>query len=172
MGDLQIREDLVRRLAAALRAGELYNIAHPLVQRSVEALSGAATTNLQGVQTAVVAFLGNDIIVNEARIGKFSASLVGFVRDMREREIEKITFHQGLTRDDLKGFVEVLADRKSQVALADRLAARGVRRVVIGKIQLEGDDAQHSGIAVARKVYTTAVETAETLWDQAKAGDK
>jgi putative nucleotidyltransferase with HDIG domain len=172
MGDLHIREDLVRRLAAALRAGELYSLAHPLVQRSLEALSDAATKNLQATQTAVVGFLGNDIVVNDVRLGKFSASLVGFVRDMREREIEKITFNQGLTKDELKAFVEVFADRRSKVPLADRLAARGVRRLAVGRIQVEGDDEEHTGIAVARKVYNTAVQTAEALWDQAKAGDK
>ena len=172
MGDLQLREDLVRRLAAALRAGELYNSSHPLVQRSVEALSGAAAKHLQSAQSAVVGFLGNDIVVNEVRLGKFSTSLVGFVRDMREREIEKITFNQGLTRDELKAFVEVLADRKSQLPLADRLAARTIRHIAVGKIQLEGDDEEHTGIAVARKVYHTAVETAESLWDQVKAGEK
>ena len=172
MGDLQLREDLVRRLAAALRAGELYNSSHPLVQRSVEALSGAAAKHLQSAQSAVVGFLGNDIVVNEMRLGKFSASLVGFVRDMREREIEKITFNQGLTKDELKAFVEVLADRKSQLPLAYRLAARTVRHIAVGKIQLDGDDEEHTGIAVARKVYNTAVETAESLWDQAKAGEK
>ena len=172
MSDLHIREDLVRRLAAALRAGELYNMAHPLVLRSLDALIGAATKNLQSTQTAIVGFIGNDIVVNDVRLGKFSASLVGFVRDMREREIEKITFNQGLTRDEVKTFVDVLADRKSVVPLADRLAARGVRRMAIGKIQLEGDDSDHTGIAVARKVYNTAVETAETLWNQAQSGDK
>ena len=43
------------------------------------------------------------------------------------------------------------------------MSARGVRRITIGKIMLEGDDGDHTGIAVARKVYKTAVETAETL---------
>ena len=105
------------------------------------------------------------------RLGKFSASLVGFVRDMREREIEKITFTSGVSKDELRGFVEVLAD-PPVADLADRLASEGVRRITIGKIMLEGDDGDHTGITVARKVYNTAVETAETLWEQAKAGDQ
>jgi putative nucleotidyltransferase with HDIG domain len=172
MSDLQIREDLVRRLAAALRAGELYALAHPLVQRSIDALQVTAAKNLQDSETAVIGFLGNDIVVNDARLGKFSASLVGFVRDMRDREIEKITFTNGVSKEELRGFVEALRDRKSPVPLADRLASRGVRRITIGKIMLEGDDGDHTGIAMARKVYNTAVETAESLWLQAKAGDQ
>jgi putative nucleotidyltransferase with HDIG domain len=172
MSDLHTREDLVRRLAAALRAGELYAATHPLVQRSIDALQVIATRNLQESETAVIGFIGNDIVVNDMRLGKFSASLVGFVRDMRDREIEKITFAAGVSKDELRGFVEALKDRKSPVPLADRLAGRGVRRITIGKIVLEGDDDDHTGIAMARKVYNTAVETAESLWMQAKAGDQ
>jgi putative nucleotidyltransferase with HDIG domain len=172
MRELHDREDFVRRLAAALRAGELYVPSHPLVQRSIEALATAAAKNLQASQTAIIGFIGDDIVVNDMRLGKFSASLVGFVREMREREIEKISFHQGVSREELRTLVEVLADRRSQIPLTERLAAKGVRRVAIGKIVIEGDDDDHTGIAVARKVYTTAVETAEVLWEQAKSGDK
>jgi putative nucleotidyltransferase with HDIG domain len=172
MSDLQIREDFVRRLSAAIRAGELYTATHPLVQRSIDTLLVVATKNLQSNQTAVVGFLGNDIVVNDVRLGKFSAQLVGFVRDMREREIEKISFAQGVTTEEIRILIELLGDRRSTVPVTDRLLARGVRRIGIGKITLEADDGQHTGIAMARKVYNTAVETAETLWDQAKAGDK
>jgi putative nucleotidyltransferase with HDIG domain len=172
MSDLRTREDLVRRLAAALRAGELYALTHPLVQRSIDALQAAALKNFEDSEIAVIGFIGNDIVVNEARLGKFSASLVGFVRDMRDREVEKITFTRGVSTEDLRGFVEALRDRKSPVPLADRLVSRGIRRVTIGRIVVEGDDDDHTGIGVARKVYNTAVETAESLWLQAKAGDQ
>jgi putative nucleotidyltransferase with HDIG domain len=172
MSELLLREDLVRRLAAALRAGELYTLAHPLVQHSIDALQAIAARNFQDAETAVIGFIGNDIVVNDLRLGKFSASLVGFVRDMHDREIEKITLTSGVSNDELRGFVDVLRERKSPVPLADRLTARGVRRVTIGRIMVEEDDGDHTGITMARKVYGTAVETAETLWLQAKAGDQ
>ena len=41
------------------------------------------------------AVIGDDVVVNDARLGKGSASLTGFVRGLRDREIEKITFHRG-----------------------------------------------------------------------------
>jgi putative nucleotidyltransferase with HDIG domain len=172
MSDLQLREDLVRRLSAAIRAGDLYAPSHPLVQKSIDALAGVTTRNLQTTENAIVGFLGNDVVVNDMRLAKSSAQLVGLVRDMHEREIEKISFQQGVSRDELGIFVELMADRRSPVSLADRMLAKGVRRISIGKIALEPDDGEHTGIAVARKVYNTAVETAEMLWAQAKAGDK
>ena len=103
-----------------------------------------------------------------------TASLIGFARDLREREIEKITFARGV--DARRG------PRPSSRCLTDRAiagpAARSTERerrartsrsasIVVDEV---GDE--QAGIAAARRVYGTAVETAETLWNAAKAGDK
>jgi putative nucleotidyltransferase with HDIG domain len=172
MSDLMLREDLVRRLSAAIRAGELYTATHPLVQRSIDTLAAVTAKNLQNNPNAVIGFLGNDIVVNDLRLGKFSAQLVGLVRDMHERQIEKISFQQGTNRDDLRTLVELMSDRRSPVPLPDRLLTHGVRRITIGRITIEPDEDEHTGIAMAKKVYNSAVETAENLWEQAKAGDQ
>ena len=47
-------EDLIRRLAAALRSTELYSPTHPLVQRGIDALTAAATEALHAVPSIVV----------------------------------------------------------------------------------------------------------------------
>ena len=101
-----------------------------------------------------------------------SASLVGFARDLREREIEKITLARGLTGDEVRTLLQVFADRRSSVPLADRLTQKGVRHVTLGKIVVEDVSDEQVGIAAARRVYSTAVETAESLWQAAKAGDQ
>jgi putative nucleotidyltransferase with HDIG domain len=165
-------EDLVRRLAAALRAAELYAAQHPLVQRSVAALGSATSAHLADSASVVVGFIGDDVVVNDTRLGKGSASLTGFVRGLRDREIEKITFHRGLTPAEVQTFLTELADRQSRTPLPDRLEAKGVRRVVIGKLAVEDAPQDAMGIEAARRVYGTAVSSAETLWEQAKAGDK
>jgi putative nucleotidyltransferase with HDIG domain len=172
MSEMMLREDLVRRLSAAIRAGELYAPNHPLVQRSIDTLVAVSTKNLQNNPGVVIGFLGNDIVVNDLRLGRFSAQLVGLVRDMHERQIEKISLMQGTNREDLRHLVELMADRRSPIPLSERLLARGVKRITIGRITIESDDGEHSGIAMAKKVYNTAVETAENIWEQAKAGDQ
>src|SRR6267378_439891 len=97
--DLKKSEELVRRLAAALRGTELYSPTHPLVQRGIDAFTTAATEGLQTAPSIVIGFLGDEVVV------------------------EDVTDEQ-------------------------------------------------AGIAAARGVYSTAVETAETLWQAAKAGDQ
>ena len=165
-------EELVRRLAAAIRATELYAPQHPLVQRSMSGLAAACNALLTDSNVLIVGFIGDDVVVNDARVTKGSASLTGFVRGLRDREIEKITFHRGVTAEEIHAFVAELAQKRSRMPLADRMASRGVKRIVVGKLAVEdvGDD--QVGIEAAKRVYNTAVSQAESLWDQAKAGDR
>jgi putative nucleotidyltransferase with HDIG domain len=165
-------EDLVRRLAAALRGTELYSPTHPLVQRGIDALSAAILGALQTAPAIVIGFIGDAVVVDATRLPKSTASLVGFARNLREREIEKITITRGVSPDEIRAFVTTLADRRSPDPVIDRLTARGVRNIVLGRIAIEETDEEYTGIAAARRIYDTAVETAENLWNAAQAGDQ
>ncbi len=165
------RDELVRRLAAAVRGITLYSPSHPLVQRGVDALAALCAHALHSAPSIVIGFIGDEVIVDETRLPKSGATLVGFVRDMREREIEKITFNKGVGREEIRNFVAELAERRASSPLPTRLANRGVRHVVVGRLSVDDGEAEGTGIAAARKVYNAAVETAQALWDAAKAGD-
>jgi putative nucleotidyltransferase with HDIG domain len=170
---VQAYDDLVRRLAAAVRSGTLYSPSHPLVQRGVDALTALCGSLTQKADAIVIGFIGDEVVVNAERLPKSAAALVGFARDMRDREVEKITIQRGVTRDDLRGLVAALAERRASAPLASRLQQKGISRIVIGRLAVEDDDdTAGTGIAAARKIYGTAVETAQKLWQQAKSGDK
>src|SRR5476649_2857061 len=165
-------EELVRRLAAALRGTELYSPAHPLVQRGIDAFTAAAQEGLKGTPSVVIGFIGDEVVVDGTRLPRGTASLIGFARDLRDRDIEKVTITRGVTRAEIADLVAAFSDRTSPVPLPDRLLARGVRHVTLGRIVVEEVSDDQAGIAAARRVYGTAVETAETLWNAAKAGDQ
>jgi putative nucleotidyltransferase with HDIG domain len=170
--DIRAAEDLIRRFAAATRGTELYSPTHPLVQRGLDALTAAIVAQLQAAPAIVIGFLGDEIVVDGQRLPPGTASLVGFARDLRERGIEKLTLSRGVTRDEIRALVTALTDRASPAPLPDRLVAHGVRHVTVGRVVVEEVGDQHVGIAAARRVYGAAVETAETLWQAAKAGDQ
>jgi len=165
-------EELVRRLAAALRGAELYAPNHPLVQRGIDAFTAEAAAGLQSAPSIVIAFIGDEVVVDAVRLPKGAASLVGFARDLREQDVEKITFSRGLSKEEVRALVTALTDRKSPMPVAERLVARGVRNVVVGRVVVEEVSGEQAGIAAAQRVYSTAVQTAETLWQAAKAGDQ
>jgi putative nucleotidyltransferase with HDIG domain len=165
-------DDLVRRLAAAIRGATLYSPNHPLVQRGIDNLVTATQQALQSTPSIIVGFIDDEIVVDGSRLPRGTAALVGFARDLRERDVEKITISRGITRDEIRSFVAVLGDRKTKVPLPDQLAARGVRNIALGRVVIEEVTDDQAGIAAARRVYTTAVQTAETLWESAKAGEQ
>src|SRR5204862_942708 len=164
-------DDLVRHLAAAIRGATLYAPSHPLVQRGVDALVGLCAGLNQKTGSIVIGFIGDEVVVNAERLPKSAAALVGFARDMREREIEKITIQRGVTREELRTFIFELPEKRATLPLATRLQQKGVSRIVIGKLSLEKEeDDAGTGILAARKIYGSAVETAEQLWQAATSG--
>jgi putative nucleotidyltransferase with HDIG domain len=170
---INVYDDLVRRLAAAIRGATLYSPNHPLVQRGIDSLIGMCATIARTTDPIVIGFIGDEVVVNAERLPKSAAALLGFARDMREREIEKITIHRGVTREELRSFIFELPDRRNPVPLGTRLQQNGVTRIVLGRLSIEKEDEdQGVGIAAARKVYGSAVETAEQLWLEAKSGEK
>src|SRR5258708_23490055 len=129
--DQKKADDLIRRLAAALRGTELYSPSHPLVQRSIDAFMAAAAERLQTAPSIVIGFIGDEVVVDSTRLPRGTASLIGFARDLRDREIEKVTFTRGLTRSDVTTLISVFIDRKSPGPLPDRLLHKGLRNLTL-----------------------------------------
>ena len=165
-------EDLVRRLASAVRGADLYSQSHPLVQRGIDGFTMAAQSALNAAPTVVIGFIDDEIVVDGGRLPRGTAALVGFGRGLRDRDVEKVTLTRGLMRDEVRIFLTVLADRTAVDPIGDQLTARGVTHISIGRVVVEEVSDDQVGVAAAKRVYTTAVETAETLWKAAKAGEQ
>ena len=166
------QEEIVRCLGAAVRASELYSPAHPQVQRAAAALVTILATPLTTSPTVIVAFLEDDIVLNDFRLPRGPGALAGVLRDMRERKIEKITFARGVELSDIRTLMEELADRMARTAVNDRLVARGIRRILVSKVVADEMDDSAVGLVAAQQMYSTAVTGAETIWSAAKAGDQ
>ena len=164
-------EELVRRLAAAIRSSELYAPTHPLVQRSAAGLIAGMSNYLKESNSVIVGFLEGDVVVNDFRLPQ-ATNLTGLVRDMRDREIEKITFMRDVEAGDIKALLEELRDKNNKQPVGDRLIARGVKRVTVGRVAVEGEPNDDVGLTAARQIYSQAVNGAETIWNQAKSGEK
>jgi putative nucleotidyltransferase with HDIG domain len=169
------RDVLVRRLAAATRALALYARGHPLVDRSVSALFDACAAWLQEAPSLVIGFLDSEIIVDSAPVRQAGGTLTGLARTLTRRDIEKISFFRGLSREELRAALEIVAgrngaDHEAHDAVASRLGAAGVRHVTVGTLTLEDTEHQPPGIQAAIRVYDSAMRTAESFWQTARAG--
>ena len=165
-------EELIRRFSATVRSAELYAPAHPLVQRSAAAFLSACEESLGGSQSLIIGFLDGEVVVNNFRLPKANANLTGLVRNMREREIEKITFVRGVESADVRGLMDELRDKTVRGPIGDRLTARGVKRISVGRLVVEEQSGDDMGLAAARQIYSQAVNGAENIWNEAKSGQQ
>ena len=151
-------EDLVRRIATAVRGADLYSPTHPLVQRGIDNLVASTQEALQRSASIIVGFIDDEIVVD----GDAAAARHGGARRLRarpararDREDHDHARHHAARRSG--AFVAVLGDRKTQVPLPDQLAARGVRHITLGRVVVEDVTDEQAGIAAAKRVYATAV---------------
>ena len=165
-------EEFVRRFSATVRTIELYSPTHPLVQRAARSFISACDEALKESATMIIGFLEGEVVVNDFRLPKANASLSGLVRDMREREIEKVTFARGVNLDDLRALIEEFRDKQSPKPLGDRLMSRGIKRITVGRVAVEDEPTDDVGMAAARQIYSQAMTGAEQIWNQAKSGEQ
>ncbi len=121
-------EELIRRLAAALRGTELYSPKHPLVQRGIDALTAAALERLQSTHAMVIGFIGDEVVVD----GTPPAARDGVAHRLRERSArsryrESDHHPRRHAHGESPTLVAVFSDRTSTVPLPDRLLAAAVR---------------------------------------------
>ncbi len=170
------REDVIRRLAAATRAMSLYARTHPLVARNVAALFDACSGRLEENGSFVIGFLDSEIVVDSVPVRQPGATLTGLVRALARHDVEKLTFFRGLTREELRAALEVIAEATQPSGaiapgeVAARLGAAGVRHVTVGLVTLEETERVPPGIQAALRVYDSAMRTAEAFWQSAQAG--
>lgn len=168
------RDDVMRRLAAATRSMSLYARGHPLIGRNVAALFDACAGRLQDAPSLVIGFLDSEIVVDGVPVRQSGGTLMSLVRALGRRDIEKIAFFRGLTRDELRAALEVIADATTSGGqageVASRLGAAGVRHVTVGSVTVEETERLPPGIQAAIRVYDSAMRTSEAFWQSVQAG--
>ena len=68
MGDIDIFDELVRRMAAAVRSAVLCSPEHPLVKRGIDALGALSNSALQRADPIVIGLVGDEVVVNWQRL--------------------------------------------------------------------------------------------------------
>src|SRR4051812_11088593 len=114
----QLADELLRRLAAALRSGQLYSRGHPIITRNLEALSTALQL-LHGLSpTVVIGLIGEEVVVDDMPMAK--ADTVGpLIRRLQQSGVERIAIDRGVTRDEIAAFLDAIT------ALEPRSGASG-----------------------------------------------
>jgi putative nucleotidyltransferase with HDIG domain len=162
-----LSEELVRRLAAAMRAAQLYAPTHPLVAKSVAGLTELLGTLLASSPSLTIGIIGDDLVVADVPIPNAAENLGELMRRLRQSGVERIVFDRGVAAEEVATLVRSVAsgDAASMDALA-RLA-----RVRVGRLQVE-EKPEGGDMATFRRLYDDASKAAGSLWESAATEGK
>ena len=108
-------EEVLRRMASGVRAGQLYAREHPLLGKSVEGLLAGLKPLLQAAPSLAVGIVGDELVVADTPMPKASASMGELIRRLKDQQIERISFDRGVTADEVLAFAD--QGRQNRIAL-------------------------------------------------------
>jgi putative nucleotidyltransferase with HDIG domain len=162
-------DELLRRLASAVRATQLYAAEHPLLQRSVEGLQAAILSLHQQLPSIVIGIVGDEFVVADTPMPKASAAMLELIKRLQEHEIGRISFEKGVTRENIVTFIQAVAELAAKRQQGDSERHWNIPHIRIGRISIE--ERKSGGIAsdmaAIRHLYSSAVQAAEVIWESA-----
>jgi len=160
-------DELLRRIASGVRAGQLYAADHPLIGRNIEGLLAALKPLHQQMPSVAVGILGTQLVVADTPMPKASAGMGELIKRLKDHEIERISFDRGVTAVEVTAFLQALAalGAKSE---PDR-KWNEFPHIRVGRITTE--ERKSGGVAgdmaAIRQLYANAVAAAELAWESA-----
>jgi putative nucleotidyltransferase with HDIG domain len=170
----RLADDLVRRLAAAMRGAQLYAPTHPLVMRSVAALGDILTVVHGTTPSIAIGIVGDDLVVGDIPIPRAAENMGELMRRLQQAGIERVVIDRGVTPDELTKLVQTVGRSEATAPgkkRADEVAAAlsKLPHIRVGRLQVEQrTDASLGDMATIRRLYSDAVSIAGTLWDSAR----
>src|SRR5215471_21127313 len=164
-------EDLLRRIAAGVRAAQLYAPDHPLVSRNMTALVGGLVTLHQQQPSITVGIVGKELVVADTPMSKVSSTMTELIRKLKDNKVERIVFDKGVTQEELVALMRNLS-RLGSRAGADPEKELSSAHIRVGRLKSDEDKKQdgiQSDIAAIRQMYSNAVASAESVYQSTEA---
>jgi len=99
----------IAQITAAVTNASLYSFAHPQVGQYIEKAHAALTAALRLRPELSLLLIDGDLVAEKKPLPSGSAYVANFIRIMKKRGLEHITFCSGLAREELQDFIKDLA---------------------------------------------------------------
>ena len=160
----KLAEELLRRLAAGLRAVQLYAPTHPLVGRNITALADTLQLTLAAMPSIAVGIVGDDLVVGDIPVPRAGENMAKLIAQFQDAGIERIVFDSGVTSAELAELVQKIGGRDAREA-TKTLALQHIR---VGRLQVEKGETSTVEKRDYRRLYNEAVSVAGRLWESAE----
>ena len=181
---LQRADEVLRRLAAAVRAAQLYSKNHPIIARNLEAWSEAIQAVHSVQPSIVIGLAGDEAIVDDMPLRNPEA-WGPVIRRLQQNGVERVTISRGVTFEQLESFVHALAGDRGpdplNVPIGEQQPIRGhaassllapfptLPHIRLGRVSSERRaQGQPSDMVTITRIYRDAASVAGSIWDSAR----
>src|SRR5438128_6737863 len=126
----RVVDDLVRKLAAALRGAQLYSPDHPIVTRSIGALAEALMQIHASAPSIAIGIVGEELVVGDVPVPRAAENMGELMRRLQLAGIERIVIDRGVEPAELTRLVLTVGRREAGSARkgSERGGVGGIRQ--------------------------------------------
>jgi putative nucleotidyltransferase with HDIG domain len=160
----RLAEEVLRRLAGAIRSTQLYAPGHPIVARGVTALTDALTMALAATPSIAIGVIGEELVVGDTPVPRAAETMGELMRRLQQAGIERIVIDRGVEESEITALVQNLLQT---AAGPDATSAGRMPHIRVGRLDVERRVEASGDVATFRSLYDDAVSMASRLWETA-----
>ncbi|MDD5281358.1 MAG: HD domain-containing protein [Candidatus Omnitrophica bacterium] len=133
-------EKAFKELLTCLQTAKMYGTMHPMFQKSLDKAYAAFEDVLAQRQEMVIGIVGDELAFEKEILFDLGKLLRSAILYLKERNIERLAFYSGLSKEELGKFVGLLAGPKEDFKTDPQvlLVHIGVQNISIGKLKVDG----------------------------------
>ena len=120
----KLADELLRRLAAAVRGAQLYAPGHPLVTRSIDALGDTLAVVHASTRSVAIGIVGDEFVVGDIPVPRAAETMGELIRRLKQAGIERIVIDSGVQADEITQLVATSRSAESGEPSASSRAFR------------------------------------------------
>lgn len=153
-------EAAFKSLLTCLQAYRMYGLNHPMFTKSLDSAYASFEDVLAERQEMVIGIVGEDLAFEKEIFFDLSKFLRPAILYLKERNIERLAFLRGLSKDELRVFIEFIARPKEDFkgGLQEMLNLAGIQHINIGKLKV-GPEKDKADVSPAqRSLYDSSAD--------------
>ncbi len=148
-------KEFLRGLSSSLLLAKIYPLTHPASRESFNKTYDSLRAVLKEKSELVIGIIGDELAFENEIFFDLSKKVLPFIRLLKEKGIEKISFQSGAQKEELIRFIDTLIISKDMNAdnIQKYLSLHGVRNICAGKISASSsaeDDAKQQASLMER----------------------
>lgn len=147
---------VIAQLTAAVTNTGLYSSAHPKVAQYIDKAHSVLTEILSERPEITLLLIGDDLVGEGRPFPASGAYVQNFVRIMKKKAVERMTFVQGVPRSDLQALIQDLSSH-------DRVPVRSSSFIRLGRVELRVKEESAKSVAPVSEAPKEAMEALLSL---------